>query len=97
MRLDNHKSRTAGARDLIFSLINVASSRDVPFQELQLLQCLHQGVTFCIPLISHFSSQPREVMICGRHGMASVQDIKIDEALLMLCLAYYVMKQARHC
>jgi len=30
------------------------------------------------------------VTICGRHGMASVRDIKINEALLVLCLAYYV-------
>ena len=27
----------------------------------------------------------------------SVQDIKIGEALLILCLAYYVMKRVRHC
>ena len=44
-----------------------------------------------------FSSQPRKVMIFSRHEMASVWDIKIDEALLVLCLAYYVMKQVRHC
>ena len=30
------------------------------------------------------------VMICGRRGMASVRDIKIDEVLLVLCLACYV-------
>jgi len=48
----------------------------------------------CTPLISHsfFTPQPHKVMICGRHVLASVQDIKIAEALLMLCLAYYVMK-----
>jgi len=44
-----------------------------------------------------FSSQPRKVTICGRLKMASVRDIKIDEALLVLYLAYYVMKQVRHC
>ena len=44
-----------------------------------------------------FSSQPRKVTICGRHEMASVQHIKIDEALLVLCLAYYAMKWVRHC
>ena len=38
-------SRTAKARDLISSLINVASSRDVPFHQLQLLQCMHHGAT----------------------------------------------------
>jgi len=29
--------------------------------------------------------------------MASVWDIKITEALLVLCLAYYVVKQVQHC
>ena len=151
MPSDKHNSRTARARDLI-SLINVASSRDVPFHQPQLLQCLHQGATFVLDLLfnlaivgravlpywstntqqstkqntsSHtntqtiqhrklttitkktnyylypfdlpyFSSQPRKVMMCGRHVMASVRD-KIAEALLVLCLAYYVMKRVRHC
>ena len=35
------------------------------------------------------SSQLHKMTICGRHEMASVQDIKIDEAILVLCLAYY--------
>ena len=47
---DKHNSRTAEARDLISSLIN-ASSRDVPFDQPQLLQRLHKGVTF-VPLWS---------------------------------------------
>ena len=33
-----------------------------------------------------------EVTICSRHKMALVRDVKIDEALLVLYLAYYVMK-----
>ena len=37
-----------------------------------------------------FSSQPRKVTILGKHIMASVRDIQIAEALLTLCLAYYV-------
>ena len=49
MPSDKHNSRMARARDLISSLINVASSRDVPFHQPQLLQCLHQGATF-VPL-----------------------------------------------
>jgi len=36
MPLDKHKSRTTGARDLISSLINIASFLDVPFQQPQL-------------------------------------------------------------
>jgi len=53
-----HNSRTARARDLISSLINVPLSRDVPFHQLQQLQCLHHGSTFvplCGPILS---SQP---------------------------------------
>ena len=42
-------------------------------------------------------SRSRKVTICGRHVMASVRDIKIAEALLVLCLAYYVIKRVRHC
>ena len=87
----------SGARDLISSLINTASSWDVPFHQLQQLQCLHHGATF-VPLWSPIlSSQPRKVTICGRHVMASVQDIQIAEALLTLFLACYVMKRVRHC
>jgi len=97
MPSDKHNSRTARARDLISSLINVASSRDVPFHQLQQLHCLHHGGTF-VPLWSPIlSSQPRKVTICSRHVMASVRDIQIAEALLTLCLAYYVMKRVWHC
>jgi len=49
---------------------------------------------FDLPFVS---SQPRKVTICGRHEMASVRDIKIDEALLVLHLAYYVIKRVHHC
>jgi len=97
MPSDKHNSRTAGARDLISSLINVALSRDVPFNN-------HSCYSACIRVLPLYpfdlpfvSSQPRKVTICGRHGMASVRDIKIDWALLMLCLAYYVMKGVQHC
>jgi len=97
MPSDKHNSRMAGARDLISSLINVASSRDMPFHQLQQLKCLHHGATFVPLWFLILSSQPRKVTICGRHVMASVRDIKIAEALLVLCLAYYVMKWVRHC
>jgi len=93
MPSDKHKLRTARARDLILSLINVASSRDMPFHQLQLLQYLHHGATFLPLWSSILSSQPRKVTISGRHAMASVRDIKIAEAPLILCLAYFVMKR----
>ena len=46
MPSDKHNSKTAGARDLISSLINIASARDVPFHQPKQLKCLHHGVTF---------------------------------------------------
>ena len=90
MPSDKHNLRMARAGDLISSLINVASSRDVPFHQPQQLKCLHHGATF-VPLWSPIlSSQLHKVTICGRHIMASVRDIKVDEALLVLRLAYNV-------
>ena len=97
MPSDKHNLRAATARDVISSLINVASSRDVPFHQPQQLQCLHHAATFvslCAPILC---SQPCKVTICGRHLMASVRGIKIAEALLILCLAYYVIKLVRYC
>ena len=94
MPSDKHNSRTARARDLNSLLINVASSRDVPFHQLQQLQCLHHGATFVHLLSPIFYSQPCKVMICV---MALVRDIQIAEALLTLCLAYSVMKRVQHC
>ena len=97
MPSDKHNSRTARARDLISSLINITLSRDVPFHQPQQLQCLHHGATFVLLWSPILSSQPRKVTICGRHVMALLRDIQITEALLTLCLAYYVMKWVRHC
>ena len=98
MPLDKHNSRTARARDLISSLINVASS---PKMCLFTNRSCYSVCIRVLPLypfdLPFFSSQLHKVTICGRHGMASVQDIKIDEALLVVCLAYYVMKQVWHC
>ena len=95
MPSDKNNSRTSRARDLISSLINVASSRDVPFHQPQQLQGLHHGATF-VPLGSPIlSPQPRKVTICGRQVMASVRDIQIAKALLILCFAYYIMKKFR--
>ena len=96
MPSDKHNLRMARGRDLISSLINV---RDVPFPQPQQLQCLqlHHGATFvslCAPILS---SQLHKATICGRQSMASVQDIKMAEALLMLSLSYYVMKWVQHC
>ena len=52
MPSDKHNLRTARARDFISSLINAASSRDVPFHQPQPLKCLHHGATIellCVP------------------------------------------------
>ena len=65
-----------------------------PFSPTAAATVLASGCYFCTPLIS---TQPLKVKICDRHVMASVQDIKIAEALFVLCFAYFVMKQARQC
>ena len=94
MPLDKHNSRTAWATDLISSLINVASSQDVPFHQPQELQCLHHGATYlCIPLYPVLSSESHIGDDFGRRIMISVQDINIAEALLTLFLAYNVIKR----
>ena len=53
MPSEKHNSRMARARDLISSLINVASSRDVSFHQLQQLQCLHHGAIPLNPFVPH--------------------------------------------
>jgi len=85
MPSDKHNSRTTRATDFISSLINITSSRDVPFHQLQQLQCLHHGATF-VPLCATVLSSPS---IFGRHVMVSLRDIKIAETLLT---AFDVMK-----
>jgi len=52
MPLDKRNLITAIATVLISSLFNVASSRDVPFCQLQQLHCLHHGSTKALPLFS---------------------------------------------
>ena len=94
MLSDKHNSRTARTRDLISSLINVTSSQDVPFHQPQLLQCLHHGAH--VPLSPILSLQLHKVTICDRHVMVSVRDMKIAEALLILCLACYFMKRVQY-
>ena len=81
---------------LIFPLINVTSSRDVClFTNLSSYSaCIMVLPSFCAPILS---SQPCKWTICGRCTMASVRDINITEALLVLFLAYNVMKGLQHC
>ena len=50
--------------------------------------------SFDLPFFLHNCIRWR---FCSRHVMASVWYIKIAKALLILCLAYYVMKQVQHC
>jgi len=52
---DKHSLIASNVMGLISSLFNVASSRNVPFCQLQQLQCLHHGSTkayLCSPLFS---------------------------------------------
>ena len=72
-------------KNLISSPINVASSRDVSFHQLQQLWNLHHGVTFvplCVPILS---LQLPKVTIFSKHVMATVQERKITEAFPHYC------------
>jgi len=54
MPSDKRNSITAKAMGLIFSLFDVASSREVPFDTPQYVQCILQGLTsvlLCVPFI----------------------------------------------
>jgi len=49
-----HNSITAKATGLVFSLFDIASAREVPFDILQYVQCILQGLTsvlLCVPFI----------------------------------------------
>ena len=91
MPLDKHDLRMARATDLIFSLINVTSSRDVS------VHCSSYSAYIMVlplyPFVCSFSFHNCVlVMICHRCVMASVQEIKIPETRRILFLAYNVMK-----
>jgi len=67
----------AKATGLISSLFNVTPSGDVPFCQLQQLQCLHRGSTeayVCSTLSFIPLSTATLMMICGTRVMASVRD-----------------------
>ena len=54
MPSDKRNSITAKTTDLIVSLFDVASAREVPFGILQYVQCILHGLTsvlLCVPFI----------------------------------------------
>jgi len=72
MPSDSRNSTMAKAMDLIFSLFDVASAREVPFAMLLYMQCILHGLTmalFCVPFILAHHERCR---FCGRHVMASM-------------------------
>ena len=94
MPSDKHKIRTAWAKDLIFSVLNITLSRDVPFHHQQQLQHLQHSATFVSIVLLFFLHNYIDVGDnLWRHLMASVMDIKIAEALLTLffCIQCYEM------
>jgi len=80
MPSDKHNSRTARATDLISSLINAASSRDVPFHQPQELQCLHHGTAFV----------PSHTMPCLLCYEASSALLKLR------CYGFHVLRYGAH-
>ena len=74
MPLGKCNSITAKAMGLIFSLFDVASSRDMPFGIPQYVQCTHHGLTFvllCVPFI--FADNPRCRSVMVAQCLASLQ------------------------
>ena len=68
---------TAKAMGLMFSLFDVASSRDVPFDIPQYIQCMHHGLNFvllCVPFL--FADSQRCRFMVAR-CMASLQYAEI--------------------
>jgi len=95
MPSDKHNSRIARAKDLIFS--RLLRPEMCLFTNRSCYSACIRVLPFYPFDLPYFSSQLHKVTICGRHVMASVRDIKIAEALVVLCLAYYVVKWVRHC
>jgi len=72
MPSDSRNSTMAKATDLIFSLFDVASLREVPFAMPLYIQSILHGFTralFCVPFIFAHHERCR---FCGRHVMASM-------------------------
>jgi len=88
MPSDNHNSRTTRATDFIFSLINIASSGDMTFHQLQLLQCLASWCYLCT-----FTTVYRWRFAVDVQWL----QWEITEALFIPFLVYNALKQVQHC
>ena len=64
-----HNSTMDKATGLIFSLFNITLSQDVPFHQLQYVQCTYHGLTsvlLCVPVI--FADNARCRFAIARYG-----------------------------
>ena len=69
MPLAKHNSTMDKTTGLIFSLLDITSSRDVPFRQLQYIQCMYHGLTFvllCVPVL--FADNVRCQFAIARYG-----------------------------
>jgi len=98
MPSDKRNSIMAIATALISSLLNVASSQDVPFRQPQQLQCLHHGSnkTFlCSPFLSPLACRWRfAIHILWLRSETRVSE-ELPRELLMLFLAWNVAQHVR--
>jgi len=87
----------AKATGLISSLLNVASARDVPFCQLQPLQCLHHGsikahlFLLCAPFLSLL---PKFAALTLWLQCETWESVELAGALLMLFIAWKLPKMA---
>jgi len=72
MPSDQHNSTMAKNRDLIFSLLDVISAREVPFEAPLFIKCTLHGLTstlLCVPIIF---AHHEKCQFCGTHVMDSI-------------------------
>jgi len=94
MPSDKRNSITTKAMGLISSLLNVASSRDVLFCQLQQLQCSHHGSTkvyLCSPFLSPLLSR-WQFVVAALHGFTEdLVTVVIAEVFITQCFCLNVL------
>jgi len=72
MPSDSRNSTMAKAMGLIFSLLDVASAREVPFAIPLYIQCILHGLSTAVLCVPFIFVHHEKCQFCGRHMMASI-------------------------
>jgi len=73
MPSDSRTSTMAKATGLIFSLVDVASAREVPFAIPLYIQCVLHGLTTALLCVPFIFVHHEKCQLSGRHMMASIK------------------------